>query len=135
MKQDNYKALFSKISAEKAPNSVVIGIETGVITLHRKRNIIRCTSYAMAACVAVIAFIPAIISMSSAMIDSGFSSYFSVLVTDGGNLLGSWKELGMAMIESLPMLSVAAVIALFAGFLYSASKSFLYMKNIRTSQI
>ncbi len=69
--------------------------------------------------------------MLDAMVGSGFTSYFSMILTDGASMLGSWKELSMALIETLPVLSIMAVLALLIGSLYSMSKSIAYIRDFR----
>ena len=131
MKTDNYKALFSQIPSQKAPLFVISGIESKINRAQRQRNLVRGTSYAIVACLAIAACIPAIKSMVDSMIGSGFTSYISMILTDGSNILGSWKELGMVLVESIPLLSVTAVLALVIGSLYSVSRSWTYMRNAK----
>ncbi|MEI6396606.1 MAG: hypothetical protein WCO48_00830 [Candidatus Taylorbacteria bacterium] len=131
----NYKRLLTSATSTKAPGYISVGIEKSIHKAQVQRDIIRGISYAIATCLAVAAFVPAFKSLLDAMIGSGFTSYASVLLTDGGNLIGSWKEIGMVLVESLPMLSLTAVVALLVGSIYSFNKSFSYMKDLRTLQI
>ncbi len=131
MKPYTYKELFAQIPVEKTPPFVVAKIEAQINSAQIHRNLIRGTIYALITCGAIAACVPAITSMINAMVSSGFTSYASILLTEGTNVLSSWKELGMALIESLPMLSIMAVLALLIGSIYSMSKSISYIKGAK----
>jgi hypothetical protein len=135
MNQDTYKILFTKLPVEHTPNDLFVNIETNVVRLNKRNSLIKGSGYALLTCVALAGCVFAFQSMVSTMGASGFSSYASILITDGTNIFGSWRELGMAMVESLPVLSITAVLALVVSSLFSFSKSFLYMRNARTMHV
>lgn len=134
MEPKSYKTLFSKLPAEEAPAYVVHNIEAKIGHSKRRESILRGTSYAVITCLAISACVPTFRYMADAMAGSGFTSYASILLTSGTSLLGSWKELGMALVESLPILSVTAAVTLIAGSIYSLFKSMSYIKSIKTLQ-
>lgn len=53
---------------------------------------------------------------------SGFSSYFSLLFSDGSAIAGIWREVGLSLLESLPVLAGAAVFASICAVLWSLRK-------------
>ena len=129
--ENSYKILFQKTAYKKAPYYVLLNIENSILAAKTRHDTIRGTSYAVITCLTIAAFIPAFKSMLDAMVGSGFTSYFSMILTDGASMLGSWKELSMALIETLPVLSIMAVLALLIGSLYSMSKSIAYIRDFR----
>jgi len=128
---ENYEKLFSKIPTAKAPEHLFVDIETGIHAAYIHKNRVRGTIYAITACLAIAGFIPAAKYMIDSMINSGFTSFISVLITDGANIFGSWKELGLALAESLPVLSITAVVTLLIGSIYSMSKSMSYIRSLK----
>ena len=62
---------------------------------------------------------------------SGFSSYFSLLFSDGSAVAGLWREIGLSLLESLPVLAGAAVFASIAAVLWSLRNFSKYSPNGR----
>ncbi len=49
--------------------------------------------------------------VSADMYQSGSFQYFSLIFSDGGTVLASWKEFLLTFVESIPTLGVAAALA------------------------
>lgn len=64
------------------------------------------------ALIAVIIFVPVINNFMSNASQSGLSSYISLLTTDSASVLGSWKVLGLSIIESIPVLDTTIILGL-----------------------
>ncbi|MEI6843173.1 MAG: hypothetical protein WCK48_01530 [bacterium] len=58
------------------------------------------------------ALVPALTYLFHGFSQSGFYEYFSLLISDGGTALSSWKEILLSLVESLPVLEVSAFLAL-----------------------
>ena len=50
---------------------------------------------------------------------SGFSEYFSLIFSDTGSILSSWKELFFSLAESLPVISLVSALSLLLIFFLS----------------
>jgi|GEM_PF-1333728 len=53
---------------------------------------------------------------------SNFGSYFSLIFSDGGSIALWWRELGLSLVESLPLLSLGVFLASICAVLWSARK-------------
>ena len=136
MKKESYKTLFSRIDTIKngdiSARELSEKIERHIYSSRLMRIKIKIASYLTFMCIAVLACIPVIQHAVSSANESGFSSYFSLILSDWSYLLTSWRELTMTLIESFPVLSSVGLVALILIFVYSLSKSMLYIKTIKT---
>ena len=62
--------------------------------------------------VSIVALVPMVKFFISDFLQSGFWNYFSLIFSDSGAVLSYWKELGLSLLESLPVLSSAVVLVL-----------------------
>lgn len=69
------------------------------------------------------AFIPAFKLMQSEFSQSGFIQIFSLIFSDTGIVLNVWATFALSILESLPVLSIAAFLA--AVFVFLISLKFL----------
>lgn len=53
---------------------------------------------------------------------SGFGSYLSLLFSDIGSFANIWKDLGLSLVESLPVLGIGIFLASVWALLWSARK-------------
>jgi hypothetical protein len=53
---------------------------------------------------------------------SGFTSYLSIIFSDSASALGLWKELGLSLIESLPVVGLGILLASTLSILWSLRK-------------
>ncbi len=132
MIDNSYKILFSKIPSEAPSQGLLNRIDQQINRSRILQSRIRAVMFITFSCVAIIACIPIIQNMITAMTNSGFSTYMSLLVSDGGYIMSSWKEFGMTLAESFPVLGATAVIATALVFTYSLSRSLFYLKTIKT---
>jgi len=138
MANTSYKTLFSKLNDTKSSQDTVLTqelvrqIEMRITHARLMQSRIRATVYMSCAFVAVILCIPIIQSIMSSMANSGFSTYFSLIISDSSYIMSSWKEFGMTLVESFPIWSGAAALAMVLAFTYSLSKSLFYIKTIKT---
>jgi hypothetical protein len=66
----------------------------------------------------------------TAISQSGFYYYFSLLTSDLNNIGTYWQELALSLTESLPLMAVTATLALVAAFMWSSSKAFTAYRYI-----
>ncbi len=62
---------------------------------------------------------------------SGFSSYFSLLFSDGSTVAGLWREVGLSLLESLPVVAGISVLASVVAVLWSLRNLSKYSQNGR----
>ena len=80
---------------------------------------------------ALAAFMPALQYAMTSAARSGFSAYMSLLASDGGSLLGYWREFGLTVIESAPIMAGAMVLGILLVFAYAARKTFIDIGRLR----
>ncbi len=130
----SYDQLLKNLVAARAPAYILTDIEANIDKLLTRKNIIKGTIHATISCIAIFSLVLSFRYTTTAMIGSGFTSYISIIFTEGTNLLSSWKELGLVLIESLPVLSISAVVGLLAVSIYSLNKSILSIRNVRHTE-
>lgn len=72
------------------------------------------------AAIAVIA--PLVRALAAAASQSGFTDYVSLAISDGARLAGSWYPLALSLVESAPLIWIAAVVAALFVCAYSGRK-------------
>ncbi len=70
------------------------------------------------------AAIPAFNTLIARFSESGFYEYFSLIFSDIGSVVTSWKEFGLLLTESLPVMSIAITLALVLVFFLSIRYTF-----------
>ncbi len=61
---------------------------------------------------------------------SGFLGYFSLIISENVAIAGYWKELSFSLMESLPILGAAALLASLGLLIWSVSKTFNKTRGI-----
>ena len=83
------------------------------ITLRNKRMIqIKLWAFTFAVIASLSGFVPAFISLSRDLAQSGFYEYFSLIFSDGGSMLLNWKEFIFSISESLPVTGIILTLSL-----------------------
>lgn len=92
------------------------GLYTAVImrieNQKRKEARFRFVYASTAGILALTLFVPVVQYFISELSKSGFYQYLSLISSDGGTALTYWKEFSLSLAESLPVLSITAVLAL-----------------------
>ena len=73
--------------------------------------------------VSSVALVVATIRLWSDLAQSGFYQYFSLLLSDGATLSLYWKQLGLSLVESLPLLNLAILLSVLGVFIWSGTKA------------
>ena len=70
----------------------------------------------------LVAFLSSITYSYKAFAASNFGSYASLIFTDAKTVLTLWRELGLSLLESLPIFGIVIVLASVVALLWSARK-------------
>ncbi len=81
-----------------------------------------------------LAFIPAVTFALQEIAHSAFYDYVSLTVTDGGTLMSSWHEFGLAVIESAPINGIILTLSLVLVFMASLRALFKHTDTIVNRQ-
>jgi hypothetical protein len=83
--------------------------------------------------VSFVAFIAGGYYAANAANASGFTSYFSLIFSDGTTAASLWREVGLSLVESLPLLGTLIVIGSIAAMLWSIRNFSKYQGRFITS--
>ncbi len=119
MRKD-YEKLFANISPIEPPDGLFekimsrIARERGFLTLKRRLVI-----FAFGIAGSAAAFIPIFKMAQAGFVESGFIQFFSLLFSDAETVIVYWRNFGLALLETLPVTSVALLLAAVLVFLES----------------
>lgn len=92
--------------------------------IHREQRILvikrRIAVFSIVLIGSIIAFFPVFNMLKSAFVESGFMQFLSLLFSDFEVVLSYWQSFALSLLESLPVLSLMAFLAVVLGFLESA---------------
>lgn len=117
MRKD-FEILFSQLEAPKPParlcQKIMRRIEMEENLMIAKRKLVLFSMMLMAS---VVSLFPFFQMARTELMESGFTDYLSLLFSDFGEITRSWQSFGLALLESLPAMSLAAcLLSLFIGF-------------------
>ena len=84
---------------------------------------------------AAIAFVPVLEHAISRASASGFFEYVSLAFSDGGSIVSYWKDFVFTVVESIPAIETAVVVAVLLLFVYSFKKMSEDISRLRSYSI
>ncbi len=117
---NDYKKLFAHIESPELPENLFgkimqrINQERRLSVLKRKLAVI---SF-MTTC-SLAAFIPVFRMAQAEFSQSGFFQFFSLIFSDFGTIITQWQSFIFTLLESLPLVSITALLAVIFVFLLS----------------
>jgi hypothetical protein len=115
--QDKLVKIFQKAKYEPE-SDLSENIWRKIITRDKKMTQIKLWAFSFFGLISLAGLVPALKVLTSDLTQSGFSEYFSLIFSDTGVILSSWKELFFSLAESLPIVSITAtLLLLFVCFL------------------
>ena len=109
------------------PNLKYARITDAVMARVAKRRLsavrISTAAHGLISLAAIIALVPAFQYAFASAAQSGFSGYLSLIASDGGSLATYWKDLGLTLVESAPIVGCAAILGVLLIFVYNARKT------------
>lgn len=114
-----------KLAATPLPPDDLADRIIGRIAVERRRATLlrRIAFFSVGAVASMSAFVPAVLALRTAVAESGFAQYLSLLFSDGGAVAAAWQDFAYALMESLPAAASAACLS--ALMLLIASLTFL----------
>lgn len=127
---NNYEKIFQKLGQIEVPEGlggkIMAKIEAQKIRSAKTRFVF----LAITAVASVFAAVPALQYAAREFYQSGFYQYFSLLFSDGGAVMASWKEFALSLAESLPLLGATVFLSIVFILLGSIR---LAVKNMKTA--
>ncbi len=110
--QTSYKQLFAKLPEQKISSE----IETRVMIRIEHSRVFHARVYfglhVISIFIAVAVCVPVAQSFMTTASTSGLSSYLSLLSTDGGYVMASWKDLSLSIVETFPIIQTTLILGL-----------------------
>lgn len=125
----------SKIILNQAEPSANLSMKimNSVINYDRRRNRIRLITHSILSLVTFIALIPAVRYLLINLSESGFYSYFSLLISDSKYALIYFGDFIMSLTNSWPILASIIVLLITIALINSIRKIIIYSKFIITN--
>ena len=119
MRKD-YEKLFTHLEPPEPPegllNKIMARIHEEEQLLSTKRRLIL---FSIPVIISAGAFIPVINAFQAEFAQSGFSQFLSLMFSDFGLVMVNWQNFGLGVLESLPAMSIAALLTTTLVFLWS----------------
>ena len=125
----DYEKLFSQFQTPEPPAGLFDKI---MKRIHRKQRLLifkRLALFSIGVIGSGAAFVPVFQMVQSGLNESGFIKFFLLLFSDLELVMANWQNFGLALLESLPVMSIVAFLALI--FVFVESLKFL-TQNVKT---
>lgn len=120
MVRKDYEKLFTHLTSPEPPAGLLDRI---MARIHEEEQLMsvkkRLFLFSITVLVSAIAFIPAISNFQQEFAQSGFLQFVSLLFSDFGLVIADWQNFGLAILESLPAMSITAFLFTALVFLWS----------------
>ena len=116
---------------KRIETNVIIRIEN--TRLNRARLYL--TLHISSAVMALVAFIPVVKSFMTSSSQSGFSTYLSLFSSDWSYVLASWKDFGLSLIESLPIIETVLIVGLILIIANALRRGATYIPTLHHNHI
>ena len=120
----------SQLADAPAPTGLRAAVLARIFTLRRRAALLRASGLAVIAVASATLLWEAFVYVLEEATSSGFIEYVRLFVTDRDITLSLWREFGVAVLSSAPLLPVALVCAVAILLMWSAER--LY-QNMRTA--
>lgn len=119
MRKD-YEKLFTHLKPKEPPvgllGRIMLRIDEEERLMSIKRRLVLFSSSFV---VSAIAFIPVIGTIRAEFAQSEFYQFFSLLFSDGGLVMQYWQDFSLALLESVPVISIVMLLGTSLVFLWS----------------
>lgn len=122
---------------DKTPALPVGLFEKIIKRIHREkrlRTVRRLAVFSVALVGSIAVIMPAFQAMRTAFSESGFAAFFSLIFSDSAAMLVHWQSFGLALLESLPAMSIIAFLAVIFVLLESLKFLTRDLKAVFTPQ-
>ncbi len=125
---DSKNQLFNIIEPKNQLKKSVIGKIKALEMKKTINNVVFSSLISLASIASIVFFIINIINDAS---KSGLSQYLSLIFSDGKLIASYWQTYVLSVVESLPIIPIAIVVASFSIFVWSLNK---FLENIRNTK-
>lgn len=115
----DYEKLFNKLGKIEPPAGLVDKILARIESVRKRQTILRLTLGSILVAASGAAILVSLINIGQSLNTSGFYQYLSLVPSDSGLLLVSWKDFVLSLAEAVPVLSLTIFLAAVWVFLQS----------------
>jgi len=119
----DYKTLFTQSENIELPQGLLESVLVKVRLEQKKSAKRELIFVGSTAAGSLIAIIPVFSYFIDGFIQSSFYQYFSLIFSEGTGALAFWKEIGMSLAESLPILSVTVFLTVLVVLIWSIART------------
>lgn len=126
-----FKKILNKIEREEMPlpinlvNKIILSVDKKVS--HDSK--IKALGLSFVSFISFLISIPIISQIITSFTQSGFYNYISIIFSDSDVAFIYWKEILISLIESLPVIGIASLLAIVVVFIWSTIKATSEVKN------
>ena len=124
-----YKKIFSFSTEDRISKEIFQNVVNRIDRSIMKQSRFRATMHGILAVLAVVAIVPAFIYFGSEATQSGFLQYISLAVSDSSSIISDWKDLGLSILGSIPIISSVTCLAIIMIFTNSLHKGAMYFSS------
>ena len=129
--QDKLTKIFQKAKYGQDSN-LEETVWSSIAASERRGAKLRLWIFSLLGLVSLGGLVPAVSVLLNNLTQSGFYEYFSLIFSDSGAVLASWKEFIFSLAESLPLLSIIYTLSLIFVFFLSLRYA---MKQVGKNQL
>lgn len=116
----DYENIFSKIAPPAPPDGLFASVISGINAQRRTGLRRRAWVYTLASALSFAAFFPIAALLRADLASSGLLQFISMTVSHPAISAGSWSDFAASLLESLPVLSITALLGASLAFLYAS---------------
>lgn len=130
MKQ-SCKNVFDRVYAKEPSSGLAARIEAYISAEVALRAQRKAYGFAIISGAALVAVIPAVYYVFGQVTQSGLYEYMSLFISDSAYAVNNLGEVGLSIIESVPVLGISYVLASLLIALYAARRAAVYIRSSR----
>jgi ABC-type phosphate/phosphonate transport system permease subunit len=120
MMRKDYEKLFTHLEPPEPPEDLLNRIMKRIHREQRTRALKwRFGFFVLLLAGSAVAAVPAFRSVQASLVESGFTDFVSLAFADTGAVMAYWDSFTAALLESLPIMSIAVFLAVIFAFLES----------------
>lgn len=117
--KNQYNRLFEFLPTHPLPENLCDRIRTRALRLHRSRIFNRFVAFSIICWSSFLALFPLFSYVREEYVQSGFLDFASLGISNPTVVQHYWSELGLAMLETLPVFGSVLLLGVFALFIHT----------------
>lgn len=120
--EEKYKKLFKNLETMEAPRDLEARIVLRIDAEEKRISNLKTWVFGSSTLASFGLSLWAVVYLVKSANQSGFGQYFSLIFSENGSVFAYWRELSLALAESLPITSLIMFLTAIGFFIWSTSK-------------